>query len=49
MITIFYFAGVAVALIVSLLIKGGREGLLSEVTPISLPQAKAVAIKLFFT
>lgn len=47
-ITIFYFAGVAVALIVSLLIKGGREGLLSEVTPISLPQAKAVAIKLFF-
>lgn len=47
-ITIFYFAGVAVALMCSMLIKGGREGLLSEVTPISLPQAKAVAIKLFF-
>lgn len=47
-ITAFYFAGVAVALICSLLMKGGKEDLLSEVTPISLPQLKAVAIKLYF-
>ncbi|MBD5584740.1 MAG: ferrous iron transporter B [Clostridia bacterium] len=47
-ITCFYFAGVAVSLICSLLIKGGKEGLLSEVTPITLPNLKAVAIKLCF-
>jgi len=47
-ITIFYFAGVAVALLCSLLMKGGKEDLLSEVTPISVPQLKAVAIKLYF-
>lgn len=47
-ITLFYFSGVAVALIVSFIIKGGGESLLSEVTPIIVPQLKAVAIKLFF-
>lgn len=47
-ITCFYFAGLAVALIASLLVKGGGESMLSEVTPITLPQFKAVAIKLFF-
>lgn len=47
-ITCFYFAGVAVALLVSYLAKGREEGLLSEVTPLTLPQFKAVAIKLFF-
>ena len=47
-ITAFYFAGVAVALICSLLMKGGKEDLLSEVTPISVPQLKAVGIKLYF-
>lgn len=47
-VTCFYFAGVAVSLLVSLAIKGGNEGLLSEVTPISLPQAKAVLKKLCF-
>ncbi len=47
-ITCFYFAGLAVALIASLLIKSGGEGMLSEVTPIVLPQIKAVAIKLCF-
>ncbi len=47
-ITIFYFAGVAVALLCSLLMKGGKEELLSEVTPISVPRLKAVAIKLYF-
>ncbi len=47
-ITCFYFAGLAVALIASLLIKSGGEGMLSEVTPIVLPQFKAVVIKLCF-
>ena len=47
-ITCFYFAGLAVSLLASLLIKGGGEGMLSEVTPVTLPQFKAVAIKLFF-
>lgn len=47
-ITCFYFAGLAASLIASLLIKGGGEGMLSEVTPIVLPRLKAVAIKLYF-
>ncbi len=47
-ITCFYFVGLAVALIASLLIKSGGEGMLAEVTPIVLPQLKAVAIKLCF-
>jgi len=47
-ITCFYFAGLAVALIASLMIKSGGEGMLSEVTPIVVPQFKAVVIKLCF-
>ena len=47
-ITCFYFAGVAAAIIASVVIKGGGEGMLSEVTPISLPSLRAVAIKLLF-
>lgn len=47
-ITCFYFAGLTVALLASLIIKGGGEGMLSEITPITLPQFKAVAIKLCF-
>lgn len=47
-ITVFYFVGVLVAIAASALIRGGGEGMLSEVTPIILPQAKAVAIKLCF-
>lgn len=45
-ITCFYFAGVAAAIITSVAVKGGSEGLLSEVTPISLPAFKTVLIKL---
>lgn len=47
-ITCFYFAGVLVALIASMIIKGGGEGMLSEVAPISFPSLKTVAIKLYF-
>ncbi len=47
-ITCFYFAGLAVAIIASVIVKGGAEGMLSEVTPVSLPSPKAVAIKLLF-
>ena len=37
-----------VALIASMIIKGGGEGMLSEVAPISFPSLKTVAIKLYF-
>ncbi len=47
-ITCFYFAGVLVTLAASAIIRGGEEGLLSEVAPISLPSPKTVAIKLCF-
>ena len=43
-----YFAGVALAIIVSAILKGKGEGLISEVTPINFPPAKTVAKKLFF-
>lgn len=47
-ITCFYFAGVLTALAVSCFLKGNKEGMLSEVAPVTLPSAKTVAIKLFF-
>ncbi len=47
-ITCFYFSGVLAALTLSLIIKGGAEGMLSEVTPITVPGFKAVIIKLCF-
>lgn len=47
-ITCFYFAGVLLSLILSTLIKGTGEGMLSEVAPICLPSPKTVAIKLCF-
>lgn len=47
-ITCFYFAGVLVSLLASVILKGDGEGMLSEVAPISLPSLKTVAIKLYF-
>lgn len=47
-ITCFYFAGVAVAIGASMLMRGGGEDMLSEVAPVCLPRLKAVAIKLCF-
>ncbi|MDE6597062.1 MAG: ferrous iron transporter B [Clostridia bacterium] len=47
-ITCLYFAGLALSLLLSFLLKGGKEGMLSEVTPITLPQFKAVGKKLYF-
>lgn len=47
-VCLLYFAGVALAIVVSAIFKGKKEGLISEVTPISLPPIKAVAKKLFF-
>ena len=47
-ICVLYFSGVALAVIVSAIFKGKREGLISEVTPVALPSAKAVAKKLCF-
>lgn len=43
-----YFGGVALAIIVSVIIKGRGEGLISEVTPISLPSLATTAKKLYF-
>lgn len=47
-ICILYFSGVALAITVSALLKGKREGLISEVTPISLPRAQVILKKLYF-
>lgn len=43
-----YFGGIALAIIVSAILKGKGEGLISEVTPISLPPLATSAKKLFF-
>ena len=47
-ITLFYFAGLFLSLFFSYLIKGGKEGMLSEVTPIILPSLNTVLKKLYF-
>ncbi len=43
-----YFSGVALAIIISAIARGKKEGLISEVTPVCLPQAGQVAKKLCF-
>lgn len=43
-----YFSGVALAVIISAIARGKKEGLISEVTPVGLPQSKQVAKKLCF-
>ena len=43
-----YFLGLATSIAASAIIKGGGEGMLSEVTPIIFPSLKAVFFKLFF-
>lgn len=48
-ITCLYFAGLGVTVLFSYLIKGGGEGLLSEVTPIIFPSAATVFKKLYFS
>lgn len=47
-ITCFYFAGLLISLALSKFLKGGKEGMLSEVTPVIAPSAKAVLKKLYF-
>ncbi|MDE6441681.1 MAG: ferrous iron transporter B [Clostridia bacterium] len=47
-ITCLYFAGILISLAFSKLLKGGTEGLLSEVTPIVFPDALTVVKKLYF-
>lgn len=47
-ITLFYFAGLALSLLFSFILKGGKEGMLSEVTPIIFPSINTVAKKLYF-
>ncbi len=47
-ITLFYFAGLFLSLLFSFLIKGKKEGMLSEVTPVIFPALDTVAKKLYF-
>jgi len=47
-ICILYFAGVALAILVCAIAKGKGEGLISEVTPVGLPQIKQTLKKLCF-
>lgn len=47
-ITLFYFAGLALSLLFSYLLKGEKEGMLSEVTPIIFPSMNTVVKKLYF-
>lgn len=47
-ICLLYFGGIALAIAVSALLKGKREGLISEVTPINFPGPQAVLKKLYF-
>ncbi|MGN1061149.1 MAG: FeoB small GTPase domain-containing protein [Candidatus Coproplasma sp.] len=47
-ICLLYFGGVALAIAASAILKGNREGLISEVTPIALPNALTVLKKLYF-
>ena len=47
-ITLFYFSGLALSIAFSFLIKGGKEGMLSEVTPIIFPPMNTVLKKLYF-
>ena len=47
-VTCFYFAGILITLLFSKLLKGGAEGMLSEVAPILFPQAGTVFKKLYF-
>lgn len=47
-ICILYFGGVALALAASAVMRGRREGLISEVTPICAPRFSTVIKKLFF-
>ncbi|MCM1545845.1 MAG: ferrous iron transporter B [Clostridiales bacterium] len=43
-----YFGGVSLAIVVSAIIKGKGEGLISEVTPVSFPPLSTTAKKLYF-
>jgi ferrous iron transport protein B len=47
-ICILYFCGLALSVMISAFIKGEKEGLITEITPISMPNLNAVKNKLFF-
>ena len=47
-ITLFYFAGLFLSLLISRILKGGKEGMLSEVTPVIFPSMNTVLKKLYF-
>lgn len=47
-VCVLYFSGIALAILLSMLLKGDAEGLISEIAPISLPRINAVKNKLSF-
>lgn len=47
-VSCFYFAGLLISIAFSALLKGRKEDMLSEVTPIIFPQLKAAGKKLYF-
>lgn len=47
-VCLLYFSGIALALIISLIQRGDGEGLITEITPITLPSFNAVKNKLCF-
>lgn len=47
-VTCIYFAGLIISLAFSCLLKGKKEGMLSEVTPVIIPSFKTVFKKLYF-
>ncbi|MGN0805175.1 MAG: FeoB small GTPase domain-containing protein [Candidatus Coproplasma sp.] len=47
-VCILYFLGIALAITFSAILKGRKEGLISEVAPLALPNATCVTKKLYF-
>ncbi len=47
-VCILYFSGLALSVLLSAVMRGGGEGMISEIAPISAPRFSAVKNKLFF-
>lgn len=47
-VCVLYFSGIALAIVLSLAQRGDAEGLITEITPIALPDLSTVKNKLFF-
>ncbi len=47
-VCVLYFCGIAISAAVSAIVRGGEEGLITEIAPVSLPSLSQVAKKLCF-